>query len=126
MNAPDILSGLRILIVEDEMLVALLVEDTLTNYAGTVIGVAASVKAAMDIVATQQIDAAVMDVNIAGEVAYPVAEYLDAHAIPFIFVSGYGQSAVPANRPEWRVCAKPFRGEDMVAMLNAQVMRKRA
>jgi CheY-like chemotaxis protein len=115
------LTGKRILLVEDEMLVALLVEDTLTDHGCVVVGPASSVPEALQLATTQTFDAAVMDVNVGGEKAYPVAEALDARGIPFLFVSGYGQSAVPEDRPGWRVCAKPFRGEDMVRMLKIQI-----
>jgi CheY-like chemotaxis protein len=119
------LAGLRVLIVEDEMLVSLLVEDTLSDCECIVIGPASTVKEALRIVETERPDAAVMDVNIGGEKAYPVAEALDRQGIPFLFVSGYGQSAVPADRPDWRVCPKPFRSEDMVSMLKAQILNQR-
>jgi len=115
------LAGLRILVVEDEMLVALLVEDYLYDNGCEVVGPAATLSEALRMARTESFHAAVMDVNIGGEKAYPVAEALEGLGIPFLFVSGYGQSAVPASHPHWRVCAKPFRGEDMVKMLRAQI-----
>jgi DNA-binding response OmpR family regulator len=119
------LAGLRVLVLEDEMLVALLVEETLIDQHCIVIGPASTVQEALALANTEPLDAAVIDVNIGGEKAYPVAELLDVRGIPFLFVSGYGQSAVPKDRPNWRVCAKPFRGEEMVRMLTNQVMDRR-
>jgi DNA-binding response OmpR family regulator len=121
----DQLSGLRVLVVEDEILVAMLVEDYLTDCGSIVVGPAATVRQALSMVGTEQLDAVVMDVNIAGEKVFPVAEELELRKIPFLIVSGYGQSAVPANRPTWRVCAKPFKGEDMLAMLRTQITESR-
>lgn len=123
--AENHLSGLRILVVEDEMLVSLLVEDTLSDQDCMVVGPAATVKDAMHLATSEDLDGAVMDVNIGGEKAYGVAEALDRRGIPFLFVSGYGQSAVPRDRPAWRVCAKPFRGDDMIRMLTTQILSKR-
>lgn len=119
------LAGMRILVVEDEMLVSLLVEDTLSDRDCIVVGPAATVAEAMRLATTEKLDGAVMDVNIGGEKVYGVAEALEQRGIPFLFVSGYGQSAVPRDRPAWRVCAKPFRGADMVAMLTSQILAKR-
>jgi len=119
------LAGLRVLVVEDEMLVCLLVEDTLGDEGCVVVGPAASVGEALRMTETEAFDAAVLDVNVGGEKAYPVAEALEARGIPFLFVSGYGQSAVPGDRPAWRVCAKPFRAADMVQMLKTQIRAKR-
>jgi DNA-binding response OmpR family regulator len=115
------LAGMRVLVVEDEMLVALLVEDYLKEHGCVVVGPASTIAEALRIASSQPLHAAVMDVNVAGEKAYPVAEMLDRLGIPFLFVSGYGQSAVPDDRPAWRVCAKPFKGEDMVRMLATQI-----
>jgi len=120
------LAGLRVLVIEDEMLVAVLVEDFLFDHGSIVIGPAASVNDALHLVGTEHLDAAVMDVNIAGEKVFPVAEALDRRGIPFLIVSGYGQSAIPPDRPKWRVCAKPFNGQEMVAMLQAQIATRGA
>lgn len=119
------LTGLRVLLVEDEMLVAMLVEDTLAEHECVVVGPAATVTEALRLAQTAEIDAAIMDVNVGGEKAYPVADALDARGIPFLLVSGYGQSAVPHDRPGWRVCPKPFRGDDMMRMLGMQMAGKK-
>jgi len=122
----DTLSGLRVLIVEDEMLVAILLEDHLSDHGSVVVGPAVTVSEALRILGSEPIDAAVMDVNIGGEKAYPVADALDRRGIPFLIVSGFGASAIPPDRPNWRVCAKPFTGDGLVAMLKAQILAVRA
>jgi hypothetical protein len=64
-------------------------------------------------------DLAVLDVNLAGEMVYPVAEVLTERHIPFLFLSGYGDEAIPPGHSNWRVCAKPFRGDDLASMMSA-------
>jgi len=122
MTSPrEVLAGLRVLVVEDELLVALMVEDALTDQDCVVVGPCSRVREALQAVETANLDAAVLDINIAGEQVFPVADALDRRGVPFLLVSGYGQAAVPENRPFWKVCAKPFRTEDMVSMLAKQI-----
>lgn len=115
------LAGLRVLVVEDEMLVSLLIEDVLIDQRCTVVGPFERVPGALAAAQTEALDLAVLDVNIAGVKVYPVAEALAARHIPFVFVSGYGQNAIPIDRPSWRVCSKPFRPRDLVTMLEDQL-----
>jgi CheY-like chemotaxis protein len=122
MNAPEsVLTGLRVLVVEDEMLVSLLIEDMLADHACEIVGPFATVAEAVEAAMTEAIDIALLDVNIAGTKVYPVADVLKARRIPFLFLSGYGQSAIPRDQPDWRVCAKPFREVDLVEMLSEQM-----
>jgi CheY-like chemotaxis protein len=116
---PTALAGKRVLIVEDELLVALLIEDLLTDFGCTTLGPCGSVAKALEAVRTEEFDLAVLDVNLAGEKVYPVAEALAERHIPFLFLSGYGDEAIPASRGEWKVCAKPFKGDDLVIMMSA-------
>jgi CheY-like chemotaxis protein len=111
------LAGLRILVVEDEVLVSLLIEDTLADEQCIVVGPYDRVPAALAAVETETFDVAVLDVNLAGVKVYPVAERLAARGIPFLLLSGYGQSAAPPEHPEWHVCNKPFNPEQLVAQL---------
>jgi CheY-like chemotaxis protein len=66
---------------------------------------------------TEAIDIALLDVNLHGEKVYPVAEVLTNRNIPFLFLSGYGRDAIPSDQPEWRVCSKPFRPDDLMKSL---------
>jgi hypothetical protein len=52
---------------------------------------------------------------------YPVAELLAERHVPFLFLSGYGEEAIPPGHGDWKVCAKPFRAKDLVAMLQAEL-----
>jgi DNA-binding response OmpR family regulator len=119
--APPILAGKRVLIVEDEMLVALLIEDFLTEIGCDVVALCGRVQTASDAVRTKAIDLAVLDVNLHGEKVYPVAALLEERQIPFLFLSGYGAEAIPPDRPDWKVCTKPFKAEELARMLSAVV-----
>ena len=119
--ASAVLAGLRVLVVEDEMLVSLLIEDMLADARCIVVGPFDRVSEALMAARTENIDLAVLDVNIEGVKVYLVAEMLAARHIPFLFLSGYGQQAVPSDRPDWRVCSKPFRPEELAGMLARQV-----
>jgi len=118
------LAGLRVLVVEDEMLVSLLIEDTLSESDCIIVGPFDKVSNALKAAQAEQIDAAVLDVNVAGVRVYPVAEVLAARGIPFLLLSGYGQDAVPLSHPEWRACSKPFTPEDLVSKLIDQVKQR--
>ena len=120
------LSGLRVLLVEDEMVVSLEMEALLSDQRCTVVGPFDRLSDAVEAAQTEDLDLAVLDVNIRGEKVYPVAEVLASRGVPFLLVSGYGRNAVPANRPEWRVCSKPFRPKELVDMLTEQINEKRA
>lgn len=113
------LAGKRVLIVEDEMLVALLLEDFLIEFGCTPMGPCGSVAEALKAVGEDAFDLAVLDVNLGGERVYPVADALTERHIPFLFVSGYGEEAIPDGREEWKVCAKPFRADVLATMLSA-------
>ena len=75
-------AGKRILVVEDEMIVAMLIEDILMDNGATVVGPAARVNKALDLLGSEAIDAALLDVNLAGENTMPVAQELDGAAHP--------------------------------------------
>ena len=82
-------TGLRVLIVEDENLVALLLEDMLAELGHTVIGPVARVQKALDMIQREEIDLAILDVNINGENTYSIADVLAARDVPFLFSTGY-------------------------------------
>jgi len=103
------LTGRRVLVVEDESLVAMLLETILEDMECVPIGPASNVddgqKLARD---TENLDAALLDVNVAGRQVFPVAEALKERGVPFVFSTGYGEGGLP---DEWRGQAtiqKPF------------------
>jgi DNA-binding response OmpR family regulator len=110
------LEGVRVLLVEDEYLVASLIEEILEIAGCIVTGPIPRLAQALDAADRETCDAAVLDVNLAGERIYPVADILSRRSIPFVFVTGYG--ALPgeyANRP--RLC-KPFKMADLIDTLS--------
>ena len=103
----------RILVVEDELLTAMELDDTLRSAGYQVLGPAANVSAALELLRDERPDAAVLDVNLAGEWVTPVAEVLRAMFVPFILASGYGAAdllAEPVLRDAVNV-GKPSRSE---------------
>jgi DNA-binding response OmpR family regulator len=115
------LAGLRVLVLEDEMLVSLMIEDLLDDQGCHIVGPYDRLLPALDAARIQAIDFALLDVNVAGSNAFSVAEALAARNIPFLFLSGYGQGAMPVEHSDWRVCDKPFRAEALVAMIAERV-----
>ncbi len=100
--------GLTVLVVEDESIVAFLIEDMLLELGFSKVWHAGSVAAALALLQDRRPHCAVLDVNLAGQMVYPVAERLRVLQAPFVFVTGYGRSGIA---PEWQACAvlqKPF------------------
>ena len=116
-DAVEALQGLRVMIVEDELLVAMLVEETLVEHGCTVVGPFSTVETALLAAQDVETDLAVLDVNLRGQRVYPVAERLEARGIPFLLMSGYGRDGVPPEHANWVACAKPFLPGDLVAAL---------
>jgi CheY-like chemotaxis protein len=116
-KGPAAFAKLRVLVVEDEFLIALMIEDMLTELGCAQVWQAGSVSDALAMLRVRQPDAAVLDVNLAGEPAYPVAEQLEARKIPFIFTTGYGQQGMPEPWAQRPIIQKPFAIEDLRATL---------
>lgn len=102
------LSGRRILVVEDESMVAWALEDMLADLGCTVVGSAARVDQALAMVATHAFDAAVLDINLNGEGSYPIADALISRGLPFVFSTGYNQSSLPAAYSDLPFMQKPL------------------
>jgi CheY-like chemotaxis protein len=102
-------SGRRVLIVEDESLVAMLLETILEDMGCTPVGPASTVDEALKMAADgAPVDAALLDVNVAGRQVFPVAQVLKDRGVPFVFSTGYGEGGLP---DEWRgqpTLQKPF------------------
>ena len=109
--------GLRILLVEDENLIALLLEDMLAELGHSVVGPVARLEKAREMAQREAIDLAILDVNINGEQAYPVAEALAARGIPFIFSTGYGRRSLPPRYRDRPTLPKPFQQQDLQTLL---------
>lgn len=107
------LTGLRVLVVEDEAAISLLLEDMLLDFGCQVIGPAARLAAALETLAREKVDLAILDVNVAGEPIYPVAEALAQRAIPFVFSTGYGSAGIRDAYRDRPVLQKPFAQNDL-------------
>jgi CheY-like chemotaxis protein len=100
----------RILVVEDEFLIAMNLVDSLESAGAFVLGPVASVaKAVSKIESEPHIDAAVVDVNLGGVLAFPVADMLVARKIPFIFTSGYEDNVLKTRYSQVKNCLKPYK-----------------
>jgi DNA-binding NtrC family response regulator len=118
-TAADSLAGKRVLIVEDDTLVGFLIEEYLADARCDTVGPFGTVAKALNAVRTETFDLAVLDINLNGERSYPVAEALAERGIPFLFLSGYGDGVIPSGHQDWKVCKKPFVGDDLIGMLAA-------
>jgi CheY-like chemotaxis protein len=112
------LTGCRILVVEDEALVAMLVEDALLDAGATVIGPAATVAEALVLLKAGPPSAAVLDLNLAGEASTPIADALTALGVPFVVATGYGAEGLPEGHAAVPVLAKPYDPDELTAMLH--------
>jgi len=121
-----VLENRTILVLEDEMMVAMLLEDMLLDLGCRVLGPVATVAPALELLSTNTVDAALLDVNLSyGQSGYAVAEALTTRGIPFAFVTGYGANTL---NPQYRgrpTLQKPFHmtalTEALVAMTTAPV-----
>ena len=104
------LAGLRVLVVEDETLVALMVEDMLSDLGCVVVDIAGTVQRGLAIANDPglAIDSAVLDVNLGGEKVYPVADALTAKGVHFIFATGYGVAGIAPQYSHIPAVAKPY------------------
>ena len=101
-------AGRRVLVVEDEALVAMLLETILEDMGCVAVGPAATVDEGLRMAADEAVDAALLDVNVAGRQVFPVAQALKDRGVPFVFSTGYGEGGLP---DEWRgqpTLQKPF------------------
>jgi CheY-like chemotaxis protein len=114
------LVGRRILVVEDEMMIAMLVEDMLAELGCAVVGPAHALDVALQLARTEQdLDAALLDVNLGGQPVFAVADALREKGVPAIFSTGYGDAGLRDIDRGSQVLQKPFRAGDLAKALNA-------
>jgi DNA-binding response OmpR family regulator len=107
------LKGKRVFVVEDEALISVMVTDMLTDIGITVIGPAATIAAGMRMAESEDMDAAILDVNVRGERIDPVAEALIKRGIPVLFATGYGEVTLASGHVA-PVIDKPYTQEKLV------------
>jgi CheY-like chemotaxis protein len=104
---------LVVLIIEDESMVAMLIEDMFGDLGWEIAGIASRLDEAMDKVSSLSFDLAILDVNLNGDQTYPLAERLRRKGTPFIFATGYGTISLPGSMQGVPVLAKPFCQNDL-------------
>ena len=111
------LSNRKVLVVEDEMMIAMLIEDMLDEFGCKLVGPATNVPRALELIGKESIAVAVLDLNLDGKDTYAIADALQRKNVPFIFATGYGSTGLRqeyGNRP---VLPKPFQARDLEAAL---------
>ena len=110
-------TGRRILVVEDEFLIRMLLEDMLTDLGYQLVGVAGRVEEATELAKTKDFDLAILDVNLDGHDVYPVAELIGKRGLPYMFVTGYGGRGLPDQYRDRPTLQKPFQLDELKKML---------
>lgn len=112
------LAGLRALVVEDEGMVALLIEGMLEDLNCEVVLSVATLDKAVTAATHETFDFALLDVNLDGRLVFPVAEILRARRVPFLFSTGYGRIGLPDAFKDYQVLNKPFEAEELARKLS--------
>ena len=127
MESSDV-AGCRVLVVEDETLIAVHIEDILAAMECEIVGPIGKLETAIQIAREGKFDIAILDVTIRGGKVYPVAEHLLEQGVPFVFASGYGDWALPPSLRNQRRLTKPFTAaelEEQVRLLFRQTIQFR-
>jgi two-component SAPR family response regulator len=107
----------RILVIEDEMLIGMLLEDMLSDLGHSVAGIVSRVDEALVAVKKESFDLAILDVHLNGQAVFPVADQLASMNKPFVFATGYGERGLPENYRGRPVLQKPFAKDDLERVL---------
>ena len=106
-------SGKRALIVEDETMVAMLLEDCLQEMGCLVAATVSKLEEAVALAGSLAIDFAILDLNLNGKLSYPVADALAARGVPFVFSTGYGAGVLPPQFQRVPTIGKPFQPQEL-------------
>jgi CheY-like chemotaxis protein len=118
-DSPDTheIAGLRVLVVEDTLLVAEVIIDELTELGCSIVGPASRLQQGLALALREQFDGALLDVNLAGERCFPIADALTERGIPFAFLTGYGDAGIPSQYRAAPRLSKPFYPDDLERMI---------
>jgi CheY-like chemotaxis protein len=111
------LSNRRVLVVEDEMMIAMLIEDMLEEFGCKLLGPATNVPRALELIGKENVDIAVLDLNLDGQDTYAIADALQQKNVPFIFATGYGSTGLRKGYGKWPILQKPFQAKDLETAL---------
>lgn len=119
MNEPtEALAGRRVLVLEDEYLIADEMAQVLNSAGASVVGPFGSVEGALQALAREpELHLGILDVNVRGDRSYPVAEALKARGVPVVFVTGYDSPSIDAAWARTPRCAKPFNKGQLLEIL---------
>jgi CheY-like chemotaxis protein len=113
--------GRRVLVVEDESMVSMLLEDFLADLGYVVVAVASRLNEALEKASSLTFDVAILDVNLNGKQTFPVAEALRASGRAIVFATGYGETTVPLEFRSVPILQKPFQQHDLERALRMAV-----
>lgn len=111
------LAGRRILVVEDMAMVAQEIEFILNRMDCGVIGPAANLDSAVNLVDSNDVDGVILDINLQGVASFPIADVLEERGIPFLFMTGYGSGSIPHQYQHHPRLEKPFGHDDLARSL---------
>jgi CheY-like chemotaxis protein len=114
-------AGKRVLVVEDELMIRMLLQDMLVDLGHTIAGEAGRIDEAMALAKDGEFDVAILDVNLNGQPISPVVEILVARGLPFVFATGYGQRGVPEPYRQRPTLQKPFQADALAQAIEAAV-----
>jgi CheY-like chemotaxis protein len=115
----------RVLVVEDELMIRMLLQDMLDDLGHTLAGEAGRIDEAMMLASQAEFDVAILDVNLNGEPISPVVEVLVQRGLPFVFATGYGQRGVPEPYRRTPTLQKPFQADALAQALEAVAPARR-
>jgi CheY-like chemotaxis protein len=118
-------AGKRVLVVEDELMIRMLLQDMLTDLGHTLAGEAGQIEEALALAQEGAFDIAILDVNLNGQPISPVVEILIDRGLPFVFATGYGQRGVPEPYRNTPTLQKPFQADALAQAIEAAAPRVR-
>ncbi|HEX8532611.1 MAG TPA: response regulator [Allosphingosinicella sp.] len=116
-------SNLRILIVEDEYFLAEDLASALRREGAEVVGPVGSLREAQDAVERERFDCAILDINLRGDMAFPVADRLEEAGVPFLIATGYNSASLPDRFTGVPRVEKPFNPDEVCAAIPAILTR---
>jgi CheY-like chemotaxis protein len=114
-----IAAGKRILVVEDELMIRMLLQDMLADLGHTLAGEAGRLDEALALAKRGEFDVAILDVNLNGQPISPVVEVLVERGLPFVFATGYGARGVPEPYRQTPTLQKPFQADALAQAIEA-------
>ena len=113
-----VLTGMRVLVAEDEPLVAMALQDELEDAGATVVGPAGTLEGALNLIGAHAVDAAVLDIKLQSELVFPLADALTARGVPYLFTTGFSADSIPPDYAHIPTCEKPASANAIVDALS--------